>query len=500
VRSVKGDQRWYWVALALYVLPATRLSAQCPDGSTPPCAANEHRSPPPLLVILPFLNHSGDSADAYLAATLTDDLQASLLRTRAVRLLGPRGARRDAYVVNGGVRRSNPSGGMLLVTYQVEQPRSGEIVTSSRLDWPDANIAQLPDSLAIRILGAIGVKIPATSGKPRLPKVNTSSEVYDLYLRARYQVARRSVPSWTRAVALLHQAIGLDSGFAPTWATLAWALHTGQRLQLVPPGFPKDSLVPWELAAANRAYELDSTSADVWFARATVTEDVDPTTRAASIRALRRAVAIDPLHADAWTRLGVLSEETGDTLEALTAFRRAVEVNPLQLEALAFLGWHFWWQRRYDSAVVWVDSVVATDPTYVVGRSAAAEVALARGQYDAAEAEALASERLATGPEIEGLSVAARVAIARHDTTAARALVSRAQARVDTVAPAMHAAVWLAEAYAALGARTEALWWLERFRPGRDSHFQMHLRLDPPLDPLRGEPRFQALLAETAGR
>jgi hypothetical protein len=49
---------------------------------------------------------------------------------------------------------------------------------------------------------------------------------------------------------------------------------------------------------------------------------------------------------------------------------------------------------------------------------------------------------------------------------------------------------------AALGARDEALWWLERFRPRRDSHFQMHLRLDPPLDPLRSDPQFRALLFE----
>jgi len=54
----------------------------------------------------------------------------------------------------------------------------------------------------------------------------------------------------------------------------------------------------------------------------------------------------------------------------------------------------------------------------------------------------------------------------------------------------------IAAAYAALGEVGRALAWLERYRPVRDLHFQLHLRLDPPLDPLRNQPRFRALLVD----
>jgi hypothetical protein len=44
--------------------------------------------------------------------------------------------------------------------------------------------------------------------------------------------------------------------------------------------------------------------------------------------------------------------------------------------------------------------------------------------------------------------------------------------------------------------KERALDWLERYRAHGDLHFQAHLRGDAPLDALRGEPRFQALLSE----
>src|SRR2546427_421734 len=80
------------------------------------------------------------------------------------------------------------------------------------------------------------------------------------------------------------------------------------------------------------------------------------------------------------------------------------------------------------------------------------------------------------------------------DTVAARGLRVAAEARTDPAAPDNNSAVNIAAGYGVLGEVAGALTWLERYRPARDLHFQLPLRLDPPLDPLRREPRFQALL------
>jgi len=52
----------------------------------------------------------------------------------------------------------------------------------------------------------------------------------------------------------------------------------------------------------------------------------------------------------------------------------------------------------------------------------------------------------------------------------------------------------MAHAYAALGEKAKALAWLRRYDVRRDQHFQMHLRCDPPFDPLADDPAFRALL------
>ena len=75
------------------------------------------------------------------------------------------------------------------------------------------------------------------------------------------------------------------------------------------------------------------------------------------------------------------------------------------------------------------------------------------------------------------------------------AALRRAESLAVVYQPApLHTAVYMAQAYAALGDTEGALAWLTRYQPRRDLHFQLHLRCDPPFDPIAGDPRFQALL------
>src|SRR5213596_1123641 len=243
-----------------------------------------------------------------------------------------------------------------------------------------------------------------------------------------------------------------------------------------------------------RSLQLARTNVEAWLTRAAVSEDVDPTSRAAPLRTIRRALALDSVNAEAWDQLAMALEEAGSRDGAGAAWHRAVALDPGYVRARAFLAIHYWWWRVYDSAAVWADSAVTTDPLYGLGRVVAGQVALARGRRDEAQSQLAAAGRLPTGPGSAGLSGFVSLAVAAGDTVAARHLVAEAEARTDPAAPDNHSAVNIAAAYAVLGEADRALMWLERYRPVRDLHFQLHLRLDPPLDPLRREPRFQALL------
>lgn len=467
------------------------LSAQCPDGTPPPCAGA--RLAQPTLLVMPFENRSADTGQAYLAATLTEDLTAALARTRGLRLLSSGASRRSAtYVLVGSIRRTGDS---LHATATLERAQSGAIVWTSRVNRTSRELADLPDYLAAEVLRGMGRR-PAQRAARAGPRTPTNPAVYDLYLRGRHLIPRRSQADLARSVSLLSAAVSHDTGFAPGWAALARAYHFAYRWRFRVPGAATwDELLAQELRASQRAIELDSASSEAWLTRAVVSEDVDPTSRAASIRALRRALAIDSLNAAAWAQLGVALGESGDYAAALASARRAVAVEPGGADVLVWMANLHYWLRQYDSAAVWADSAIAADPTFLQAYRSAGSVALARRRFDEAEARFAAAARVGPGPE-RFMSVAALAAVAssRGDTARGRELMRTASAATDSSELSLHGAVFMAWGFAALGDAERALAWLERFQPRGDLHFQQHLRGDAPLDPLRSEPRFRALL------
>jgi tetratricopeptide (TPR) repeat protein len=158
---------------------------------------------------------------------------------------------------------------------------------------------------------------------------------------------------------------------------------------------------------------------------------------------------------------------------------------------------HYYWSREFDSAAVWADSAVVMDPRLPWAHETAGAVALARGRLAEAEAAYQAARRLDIGPtavrSFEGL---AEVAARRGDTAGARRFIRAAEGLADSVTPSAHAAISLGSAWAVVDQPDRALAWLERFQPRGDLHFQLHLKRDPMLDPLRSQPRFQALLSQ----
>ena len=468
--------------------PVRAILGQCPDGTPAPCRGVQPG--PPGLVIVPFENRSRDTADAYLAAALSDDITEAFASSHAVRLLSPRGGRgREAYRLSGGVQRI---GDVVRVAVRLERPSSGEIVWTRSLDVPAARSAEAATEIARGALASMRV---STAGAVRTPARPVDPAAYDLYLRGRYFASRRVEAAIQQAVALFRQAVGRDSTFALAWSGLADALHYALRWRLSVPGLPADSLPAAILRASERALLADSAQAEIWVARADALQDVDPTSRAPSIRALERAIALDSLDASTWALLAFTLDEAGDTSGAMRAYRHSLALDPLNPLTLSNISLHFYWQGRDDSAMAWADSTVAADPTYISGRRIAGTVALSLGRWTDAETQFEAARTVGPGPErIWAMAGLAVVAVARGDSARARALSGQMEAMTDASQPALHSAVFIAWALAALGERDRALAWLERYGPVRDLHFQQHLRGDGPLAPLRADPRFQALL------
>jgi len=227
-----------------------------------------------------------------------------------------------------------------------------------------------------------------------------------------------------------------------------------------------------------------------------VSRDIDPTDLTPVFGALRRAMALDSTLGQAWNWLALSRAESGDFQGAMEAWRRCVRVAPTYAEGLVFLGLGYYWRRQYDSAWVWVDSAVALEPNYMFARQATAAVAIERGDFAKGAAANDAARRLSGDVEVVNALAGVALAEARAGRrTEARAILHQADSMSSAYSPTpLHTAVYLSQAYAGLGETDRAVSWLSRYQPRDNLHFQLHLRCDPPFDPIAADRRFQRLL------
>ncbi|HET7601468.1 MAG TPA: hypothetical protein VFK36_00535, partial [Gemmatimonadales bacterium] len=171
--------------------------------------------------------------------------------------------------------------------------------------------------------------------------------------------------------------------------------------------------------------------------------------------------------------------------------------DPAFTQCLAFLALSFYWRRQYDSAAFWVDSALAIDPNYLLGRTTTGDIEIERGNFPKAIAAFEAARRLTSDVEaVNALAGRAKVEARAGETTRARATLREVDSLATGYVPLQaHLAVYVAQAHAAVGERDQATAWLEQYSPREDLHFQLHLRCDPGLDLLRNEARFSALLS-----
>ena len=492
------------------------LPGQCPDGTPPPCAAapralaTAHLPDVNSVAVLPFENTRRDTAYDYLSDGLASSIATSLAQVPRLAVRSPSFVRR---VSQSGVRDEALLGRRLDVRYIVEGEfqRGGDRVRvavrlvalpSGTERWGDAYLRPSADLLGVqediarevatRIAGAL--LPPETRALAARPTHNPAA--YDLVLRGNFYLAQRSPAAVRRAIDEYDAAARLDSAYVDPLARVAYAdgliVFYGWDF-----GLPADSVLARGVAAADRALRLDSASSDAWMARGLLLTRREPKTYEGVLPALTRAVALDPRNTEAWHQLGTTLQYLGKSAASDSALRRAVALEPDRFITLSNLATSAEMDGRFAEARYWNDSALAVNPTFVSALAARVRLAIARHDTAAARAAAAALDRDRPAPEVPiAMSALAVYDSWRGDTASARA---RAERAVQAFGDATHV-LWLgaptAMTLASAGELDRAMDLLERLQPhGIDMH--LFLRL-PAFDALRTTPRFVRLVAETA--
>lgn len=327
---------------------------------------------------------------------------------------------------------------------------------------------------------------PPSRTTPKTPRLSSDSVARELFRLGRAQQARRTAAGSARAISLYTQALARDSTFARAWAQLAQASYFAYSWAFPIPGIARDSLKTLGVNASERAVELDPDDPVSWLVKGRVARLVDPTDYGPPLFAVRKSLSIDSTNSDAWFDLGMIHQEILNDSAALSAWRHAAMLNPSDAQSLSFIGFHYLWTGDYARGVPWPDSAIRLDPTFLLARESAAQLALELHRPKDAQRHYEVGLRVTSGrQQATVLAMIGRAFLDQGDTATARAYLRRSKALFDPHHPTKHEAAWIGGALAAIGDTSGAVRLLKAYQPRGDLHFQLHLKRDPALRWLR---------------
>ena len=497
-RPSTSARRLLILAIALVIAAATLVAYRM--GARPRPAI---QSPARLtLAVLPFDNLSGDADQEYLSDGLTEEMitQLGRLDPKRLRVLARsstwkyKRAERDAgqlrrelgadYVLEGSLRRA---GERVRVTAQLVRVDDQSQVWAETYDRDLRDVLIVQSEVAEAVARTIAVTL-TPDAQARLAHARPiHTEAYDDYLRGRFFWNRRTEASLKQALGYFQKAIAADPGYALAYSGLADS-YTSLGASSIVGGLPPRQAMPDAKAAALKALQIDDTLAEAHTSLAMIHLFYDWDLGACD-REFRRAIDLDPNYTTAHHFYSHCLLPLGRTEESLAESKRALELEPLQLNVGVHLGWHYLYTRQYDQAIEQFRKTIELDPAFPNGQRYAAWAYLQKGMFpEAIAALRAALTSLERDPEIEGeLGHALAVAGRRAEALAMLQGLNHLSA-TRYVSPYSVALV-----HAGLGDRDQALAWLDKAYAER-SDYMAYLNLEPMLDSLRSDQRFTALV------
>jgi len=449
------------------------------------------------LAVLPFENR-GPADDEYFAEGMTEEVSDRLARISGLSVMPPTSAARFEdtemspgeigdelgveYLLLGSVRWAKAADGTsrVRVTPRLVRVSDESQVWSEPYDGDFTDVFELQADLATKVAEALDVRL--LRGEERaIQRAPTISEAaWEQYSFGRYYHARTE---GARAVEHYKAAIELDPDFALAYAGLADAYHhaIGRASQ---GGRLAEKMDDWARAeqAARRALALDSTLGPAYVSLGYLQMSRDLDWERAETNILR-GLALDPDYAQGRSRHAFLLMATGRTDSALAEARRAVELDPLSPKYANTLAQALLLARRFEELEEAVDRVLALDSTWLGAYTLKVNVPILREDWPAVAADV---RRAGLPPELTDLWVAA--ILDRQRVPEFLAYMEPRSAMVVALP------MTFALGFTLIGEHDRAITTLERGIKDRSFSAITLVKSHWLLDPLRGEPRFQALL------
>lgn len=480
-----------------FVLPKRSV----PEAEAPATAPAPAFNPPAhSIAVLPFTNMSGDKEQDYFSDGLSEELLNSLARINELQVAARtssfyfKGEHADlatiahklnvASVLEGSVRRS---GNTIRVTAQLNNAVTGYHLWSQTYDRDLGDVLALQTDIANAVANALRVKLLGNVAAKIEVGGTRNPAAFDAYLRAsnayrRYGPANLAAGGLNKeglqsAVDAYAEAIRADPDYALAYAGRSLAFADFARALVTGPDV--DDYFNKAQSDARKAIALAPDLADSHLALANFF--AGSLELADAFREYERALALAPGNATLLKEYGAFVVLIGRSEAGLAAAHRLLVLDPLNSMNHFGLGVSLAFARRYGEAITAFTDAKALNPEDVSVNMWLGITYYLSGDFQSART---ACERAG---EINGPWCLAMIydKLGRH--TEAETML----AKVRTIAGDRFAEGY-ADIYAQWGDTARALDWLETAMRNRDPYLA-YTKVNPFFDPLRNEPRFQAI-------
>jgi serine/threonine-protein kinase len=449
------------------------------------------------IAVMPFVNEGGKSDLEYLSDGMTDTLISSLsqlpnlsvkARSSAFRYKGketsPRTIGKELNVqaiLNGRIAQL---GDQLTLTLELVDTQTENVIWSEQYNRREADLVSLQSEIARKVSTKLRSKLSGSEEQRVTKKHTADPEAYQLYLKGLYHWNKRTGEALGTSIAYFNQAIEKDPSYAQAYAGMALAYVL---LPQYSAGKPEESMASAK-AAARKALELDDTLAEAHTALANILFSFERNVPE-SDREFQRAIELNPNYATAHQWYGGANlVATGRFDQAIAEGKRAVELDPLSLIANGELAAIYAYARQEDQAIAQLRKIIEMDPNWYLAHMMLCHTYGSTKQYAEAIAEGEKARELNDDPAV--LSYLAR---AYSDSGRREEAMETVRQMHELARERYVPAYGFAFAYAALGDKDQAFQWLERSLQDRAWEIT-YLKVDPALDSLRSDPRFNDLV------
>jgi TolB-like protein/Flp pilus assembly protein TadD len=453
--------------------------------------------PAKSIAVLPFDNLSRDPDNAFFAEGVQDEILTRLAKVADLKVIARTSTQKFKsapenlpdiakqlgvlHILEGSVQKA---GDQVRVNVQLINALTNTHLWAEIYDRKLTDIFAVESDIAKTIADTLQAKLTGSEKQMMASQPTTDTTAYELYHKGRSLWEKRSGDNIPKAIEFYEQAIGHDPDYALAYAGLANAyvllpFYTGARRS--------DSLAKAKETAL-KALQLDPKVAEAHAALGKFNFfNMD---LAGSMREYQRAVELNPNYATAHQWLGNDSLVSfGRFDEAIAEGKRAVELDPLSPVINADLGVTLYLARRYDEAIEQFRKTLAIDSTFFYAHYNLGIALQLKGDLSAAIAEYEKAKQLSYDSFVLALLGAAK-GLAGDKNAAEQALKELDQtAQSQGVDEYSRALLCLG-----MNNKEEALRSIEHAVKTRDGSSLTWIKVDPQLDALRGDPRFEALV------